>query len=451
MENSNDNMAYMSIDKSRISIIIEWNKLDISFLKSLKHQTYDVLKNCWFITNTTVNINLIKEYFVGRLEMLEKIEDKLSNKKPNEIYKNELHIVEYEKGRIKIIAKYRKDLITLIKSFPFRNWDVKNKWWTTVNSEQVINSLEEFCSDNNISIKYLESNRNKIKPRISKESIPNFRKCPKEYIDKLLIMRYSKSTINSYQSSFEEFINYYHTKKINEISEPEILQFLRYLVAERHVSTSYQNISINAIKFYFERVLKETRKFYYVDRPRKEKKLPVVLNKDEIAKMIKLTDNIKHKAILMLIYSAGLRVSEAINIRIEDIDSKRKLIHIKGAKGKKDRTSLLSNKTLLFLREYFKLYTPKEYLFSGQRGGKYAASSIQKIVKSASNKAGILKNVTTHTLRHSFATHLLEKGVNLRYIQTLLGHENSTTTEIYTHVSSDSYEGISSPIDDLDI
>jgi len=166
--------------------------------------------------------------------------------------------------------------------------------------------------------------------------------------------------------------------------------------------------------------------------------------------MIKLTDNLKHKCILMIIYSAGLRVNEAINLTLKDIDSKRGLITIRQGKGKKDRNSLLSAKSLLTLRQYYRIFVPKIYLFEGERGDKYTSSSLQKVVKQAASRAGITKHVTPHTLRHSFATHLLEQGVNLRYIQTILGHESSKTTEIYTHVSSAGIKDIINPLDDMD-
>ena len=453
MENTDSNIqkAYVCVHKSKIVVTIAWKKADVDFLKLLKHSSYDSKENRWLISNTNENLDLIKDHFSDNMQFVDNESNLPSRTAAQRLYKNELHIVEHVKGRIKIIARYRIDLTQLIKSFPYRTWDNDNKWWTTVDSEQVIQQLENFCQNNDIKIRYFDTRVQKVSPRIHKDRIPNYRTCPKEFTEKLIIMRYSESTISSYSSSFEEFINFFHHKKVTEISEPDILEFLRYLVVDRHVSSSYQNVSINAIKFYYEKVLGESRKFYYVERPRKEKTLPVVLNKDEISKMIKLTDNVKHKSIIMLIYSAGLRVSEAINIRIEDIDSKRMMIHIKGAKGKKDRTTLLSEKTLVYLREYYKLYSPEEYLFTGQYGGMYAASSILKIVKTAAKKAGVKKSVSTHTLLHSFATHLLEQGVNLRYIQSLLGHESSKTTEIYTHINSRSFDGIASPLDDLDI
>ena len=165
--------------------------------------------------------------------------------------------------------------------------------------------------------------------------------------------------------------------------------------------------------------------------------------------MINKTENIKHKCLIMLIYSAGLRVSEAINLQINDIDSERGIINIKQAKGKKDRISLLSKELLIHLREYYKLYRPEKYLFNGMYNGSYRASSVLKVVKRAAKKAGINKHVTTHTLRHSFATHLLEQGTDLRYIQNLLGHASSKTTEIYTHITRKGMENIKNPLDDM--
>ena len=162
-------------------------------------------------------------------------------------------------------------------------------------------------------------------------------------------------------------------------------------------------------------------------------------------------ENIKHKAILMLCYSAGLRLTELVNIRLKDIDSKRMQIRVEQSKGKKDRYSILSNRLLKLLREYFKIYKPKEWIFEGATGGQYSQRSIQLIMKEAVKKAGIKKRVSVHTLRHSFATHLLEQGTDLRYIQSLLGHESSKTTEIYTHITTKGFDQIVSPLDNPEI
>ena len=230
-----------------------------------------------------------------------------------------------------------------------------------------------------------------------------------------------------------------------------IVSFLRHLVTERKVSSSYQNQAINAIKFYYERVLGGQRKFYFIERPITEKVLPVVLNKEELISILNATENQKHKAMLMLTYSSGLRVSELLSLKIKDVDSERMQLRVSQAKGKKDRYTILSTRALDMLRVYFRSYHPKEWLFEGVDGGQYSMRSIQAVMQYACKRAGILKKVSMHTLRHSFATHLLESGTDLRYIQSLLGHSSSKTTEIYTHVTTKGFSQIVSPLDNLDM
>lgn len=186
---------------------------------------------------------------------------------------------------------------------------------------------------------------------------------------------------------------------------------------------------------------------YLIDRPREEMYLPEVLSEEEVKAILDATENLKHKAILMTIYSAGLRISEAINLKIKDIDSQRMQIRVDQGKGKKDRYTLLGKKTLEVLRKYFQLYKPRVYIFEGMDGQQYSKSSITQILKASVLKAGIKKRVSVHTLRHSFATHLLEGGVNLRYIQSLLGHGSSKTTEIYTHITTKGFDQIVNPLD----
>ena len=220
---------------------------------------------------------------------------------------------------------------------------------------------------------------------------------------------------------------------------------------DRKVSISYQNQAINAIKFYYEQVLGGQRKTYFIDRPKKEKTLPVVMSEEEVISVLKVTNNIKHKAILMVIYSAGLRISECVNLKIKDIDSKRMQIRVEQGKGNRDRYTILSVKTLLFLRKYFLEYRPKVYLFEGQKGEQYSTRSIQNLFKNATRKAGIQKKVTVHTLRHSFATHLLGNGTDLRYIKYLLGKASRKTTEIYTHITNKGMDQLKTPMYSLDI
>jgi site-specific recombinase XerD len=267
-----------------------------------------------------------------------------------------------------------------------------------------------------------------------------------ETVKKLESQRYSKSTIRTYKLLLTCFFNRFKGINPGEIGKEEILNYMVYLV-ERGYSPSYQNQAINAIKFFYERVLGYPREYYHVERPRKEKRLPTVLSREEVKSILDNTQNIKHKSILTITYSAGFRVGEVLNLKVRDIDSKRMVIHIRGAKGKKDRVVPLAEKALYLLRHYYMEYKPKEYLFEGATGGQYSHGSIQKILKRAAIKSRIRKNVTPHTLRHSFATHLLESGTDIRYIQVLLGHGSVKTTEIYTQVSQAFLQGITSPLD----
>lgn len=209
---------------------------------------------------------------------------------------------------------------------------------------------------------------------------------------------------------------------------------------------------MSAIKFLCQNILNKNDLTIYVPRPRKEHKLPVVINQKEVLRILESVKNEKHHAILILIliYSAGLRVGEVVRLKIEDIDSERMLIHIKQGKGRKDRYTMLSQVALKILRDYTTRYKPETWLFPGGKENKHLTErSVQKVFENALQKARIKKNVSVHSLRHSFATHLLENGTDLRYIQELLGHESSKTTEIYTHVSEKEVRRIQSPLDRL--
>lgn len=275
-------------------------------------------------------------------------------------------------------------------------------------------------------------------------------KVPSCYTDKLIQKRYSENTIQIYSAYFKDFIFYFKDKDLDTIEAEDINDYIGHLVQNERISPNEQNQRINAIKFYYEKILEREKYLYTVDRPRKKTALPSVLSKNEIRLIIWHCNNLKHKCILSLIYSAGLRRSELINLKIQDINSERGWIEIRGAKGKKDRYSLLSPALLEMLREYYKKYRPRRWLFEGNSAdSQYSATSIANILREAAHKAGINKRVTPHMLRHSFATHLLEQGTDLRFIQALLGHESTKTTEIYTHVSKKNIGSIKNPLDEL--
>lgn len=438
-----------------IAINLPKNELDTQFILGLRYSRWDKKQYRWIVPNYKSNLDLLKNYFKERITELiihQESETNICSDTKRKIGTNEFVIIKTKAGRLKLFFGFNRDLTKAVRTIPYCNWNAYSKCWSVPFAEKFLNELKIIATFQNLSITYEEEEQDKSRvSRISKFDIPNYRKCPEEFILKLKELRYSERTILVYKNSFEEFVNYHHEFAIDTINESMITAYLRYLVIERKISSSYQNQAINAIKFYYERVLGGPQKCYLIDRPKEEKTLPIVLNEKEITDLLKATVNIKHKAILMLSYSAGLRLSELVNVKLKDIDSERMQIRIAQAKGKKDRYSILSPNLLNVLRIYFKSYKPKRWLFEGQKGDQYAARSIQLIMKESTKKAGIKKKVSVHSLRHSFATHLLEGGTDLRYIQSLLGHESSKTTEIYTHITTKGFDQIKSPIDKLDI
>ncbi len=439
----------------RIAVKLPKNDFDTQFILSLRYSKWDAKQYCWVIPNYGKSLELLKSYFKDRITELvihEGIEINSGTNAERKIGKNDLLIIKTKSGRLKLIFGINKELIKTIKSIPYFTWNAENKCWSIPFAEKFLNEIKTLATFLSLNVLYEEEEKDESKTlRVSKFDIPNYKECPEEFILKLKELRYSERTILVYSSSFEEFVNYYNTTPLEAIDESMITDYLRYLVIERKISSSYQNQAINAIKFYYERVLGGPQKVYLIDRPREEKTLPIVMNEKEVAALFNATKNIKHKAILMLGYSAGLRLSELVNVKLKDIDSERMQIRIAQAKGKKDRYSILSPKLLDILRTYFTSYKPKVWLFEGQTGDQYSPRSIQLIMHESANKAGIKKKISVHTLRHSFATHLLEGGTDLRYIQSLLGHDSSKTTEIYTHITTKGFDQIKSPLDKLSV
>lgn len=262
--------------------------------------------------------------------------------------------------------------------------------------------------------------------------------------------RYSESTINTYSDAAKSFLVFVYPKPLQQVNNDDVIKYVNEYIIKHKLSFSYQNQVVNAVKLFFREIAHSDLNVDKIERPRREYKLPNVLSKEEVKLILNAHNNIKHKTMLSLIYSCGLRRSELLNLKPSDVDSKRGLLIIKQAKGRKDRIMPISEKTIIMLREYYKMYKPKVWLFEGQNAGEqYSEKSLQNVLKQALEKVNIKKPVTLHWLRHSYATHLLEAGTDIRYIQELLGHKSSKTTEIYTHVSTKSLQNIKSPFDDL--
>jgi site-specific recombinase XerD len=260
------------------------------------------------------------------------------------------------------------------------------------------------------------------------------------------LARFSDSTIKSYMSAANSFFKEV-PKPIPEITENDIETFIKFKVRHEKISIAYQKHLIGSLKLFYKLVLDRHISVEAFYPKRNEKKLPGIPSVQDIKKLLNNVSNLKHKAILSTIYAAGLRVSEAVRLKISDIDSRRMIIRIRQSKRKKDREVMLSDNLLILLREYYRVFKPVEYIFEGQQGGVYSTRSVQQVFKAALKNAHINKPATVHTLRHSFATHLLENGTDIRFIKDLLGHQNIRTTEIYTHVSDLSKRKIKSPLD----
>jgi site-specific recombinase XerD len=260
---------------------------------------------------------------------------------------------------------------------------------------------------------------------------------------------YSPNTMRTYCNELHLLLRLLGRVAISTLTKNHVQSYLLWLIKTKGYSETHIHTTVNALKFYFEQVEGRAREFYDLPRPKKPSKLPQILAEEEVVSLIMKTGNLKHRALLMTSYSAGLRVSELVNLKIGDIDSKRMMLHIRCGKGKKDRMVPLSKVLLQTLRDYFVAFRPKDYLFEGGRGTAYSTRSAQKVLHQAKRKAGIHKAGSIHSLRHAYATHLLEGGTDVRYIQSFLGHSSLKTTMRYTQVSRIKVEAIGSPLDKL--
>lgn len=341
------------------------------------------------------------------------------------------------KAVIWISFPYQPDLLKELKSrFPAAKWSSTHKAWyltDSVNMRQMLGISQKEPGE-------------RMKGKIQLVNHPAFEKM----VQALKLKAYSPNTIGVYLSEFSQLLILLKNYPVDTLTPDRLKDYFLYCIEKEKIKERQLNSRINAIKFYFEQVLHQKRMFFDIPRPKRPLSLPKVLNKRELIKIFEGTDNLKHKVMLRLCYGMGLRVSEVVNVKIEHIDSVRMSVLVAMAKGKKDRYVPLPDSILEDLRAYYKAYKPKIWLFEGQYGGQYSIRSVQSVFKKAMVNAGVHKTIGIHGLRHSYATHLLEGGADIRFIQELLGHNSIKTTQIYTQVTDKSKAKVKSPLDSLE-
>jgi len=361
---------------------------------------------------------------------------------------------------IKFTGKYEQDWIRELKEYGKPFYDKYNREWLLRWSQLTVDSLSDYFSSRGVEVivkktkvtEVIKDRRNDLSHELHSRELSGK---AERYIDQaanyLEEKRYSKRTYDSYLAYLRLFFRYFNDKDPDAISAEDVSVFLNEFVISSGYSASYQNLLISAIKMFFQLTGKGRMDIEGISRPRKGRALPKVLSKEEVMKIFSVTRNSKHKLMLWLIYSCGLRRSEVINIRLTHLDKERGVLQIREGKGNVDRMVPIPGKVWDKIDIYLNSYKPLTYLFEGQSGGKYSVESVYSVFKQSLKRAGIKKDVGVHCLRHSYATHLHEGGLDIRYIQELLGHKSSRTTEIYTHVSRRNLFAIRSPIEDMDL
>ena len=467
-------------DKSYIKLYHQPNDIILRRIKNNDWIRYSVGFNSYYVIDNDQNIGLVKELFSD----IANVSTKHLNWKPwtqPKINANNIGLSNYNRPALE-----KRGKLSGISLFPYEKEGKKFIGFKHIFSRSRYLEIEQFniCKrDKELRIWYFNATAYQLK-KVIEYLIPHytikinselkisdltirrmlleqsykkdryFKSCKMEFLEYMQLHNYSESTFNTYHNMVLRFLNTFkgHSlSKINDFGVEEIDTYHKVWMQKSAPSASLINQSVNAIKLYYKVISKQSLELDDVSRPMKNNNLPTIYSQDEIKRIITSITNIKHRTMIFLIYSSGLRISELINMGEKDVLIDRKMIFIKGGKGRKDRYSILGDSAITMIIEYLNKYKPEKYLFEGQYGGKYSSTSLRKILYRAKSKAGVSTSGSIHTLRHSFATHLLENGTDLRYIQELLGHNSSKTTEIYTHVSTLNISKITSPGDMINV
>ncbi len=489
----------------RVKVFVPWQRKDwIAKIKSLPNRAWNKQELYWSVPKTEAILNQLKVFFGATLQISKTIhfsEDmaQLANDKKNIKQSNfeemipelalptDLSFKEIQQGgRVfkvfigqKVIIRKankawlqvwipydKKGWIEIVKNIPGRKWITDGKYWQVPNVKDSYRIMKKHISMKHLSFQFKISANipdNYILPKSKSFALKAVKKsffeqlteqqqvAIQNMVERLILERLSYSTQKTYKHHLAGLFFFYKELMPEKISKEQVEKYLLHQIKFKKIAESTQNQIINAVKAYWEKVLKRDKAWFDIQRPKKPKQLPNVLSKEEIIKLLNCIDNQKHKLLLLLIYSSGLRLGEVVNLLCRDINVSRRHIHIKAGKGKKDRYVALAETVLPFLEAYKKQYKPNHWLFEGQYGGRYSKRSVQNILKKAVIKSKVNPYATVHTLRHSYATHCVEDGHNLKAVQDALGHASPETTQIYLHLSAQTLKQLKSPIDSLKI
>lgn len=371
-----------------------------------------------------------------------------SNKLPLLVFKKTYYNNEH---KLLLTFPYKKDIVAKIKTLRLFAWSPDLRAWHSTFDHSKIKRIETLLKGE-VQFAYDRSlgKREVVKKKVRTRTLSNANKEEiKGFIRFMKGRRYSESSINAYFNLIADFVSYYNNKPLENLTNSDVDAYIENEFVPRGYSISSQRQFIGALKLFNNYLGYNSIDNVKLIRPKKTNFLPTVLSKEEVMDLLTATKNLKHRAILALIYSAGLRISELINLRIYHLDIDRQQVIVKNSKGRKDRNVILAKSIIPLLHNYLMTYKPKVYFAEGYNGSIYSPASIRNFLKKSCKQAGIKKRVTPHTLRHSYATHLLENGIDLRYIQELLGHARPETTMIYTHVTQKDLLAIESPLDTM--
>lgn len=510
---SKDSIQVLPEHDFRVKVIVPWQRKDwVTLIKTLPDRAWNKEKKYWSVPKIKATLLLLQQLFGEALRVDVSIDWKkglpvketqdskspTSSKPTKEAKKNSVRkeaqvsaqtmpttvtsslyqtiqhdgrtiktvtgqkiIIEQEQVEwLRLYVPYdKKGWIAIVKDIPGREWQPEQAYWRTPYVQDTFKRLWALIGKQHIHLTFsirVDIPKEFDTPRKSNKKPSKFqlnevqKKAITAFEEKMLLENKAWRTRKTYKGLFIRFIAYFPDTKPSSITKPQIEQYIIYRKQD-NISDSQLNQLINCLNCFFIRILEQNEKVVKLERPKKKRKLPNVYSLEEIELLLKAIDNLKHKCMLILVYSGGLRKSEVLNLRVDDLNFYRKSLFVKDAKGGKDRYTFFSDIARKYLADYLKQYQPKYYLFEGQTGGRYSESAIQNIFEKARKKARLRKTVTLHGLRHSFATHLAEKGVAMPAIQDLLGHASIKTTEIYLHLSNKYRNELKSPLDDLDL